>query len=88
ALGGAVENLAKVARPFTVTVEFMDAKGAVLETMTARVPETAPGARGEFQLEPTTAGIVAFRYRPLVMPPPAPARPAGPARPATPARKP
>jgi len=88
ALGGAVENLTKVARPFTVTVEFMDAKGAVLETMTAQVPETAPGARGEFQLEPTTAGIVAFRYRPLVMPPPAPARPAGPARPATPARKP
>ncbi|MFN5152945.1 MAG: hypothetical protein ACK5ED_00945 [Gemmatimonadota bacterium] len=88
ALGGAVENLAKVARPFTVTVEFMDTKGAVLETMTAEVPETAPGARGEFQLAPTTAGIVAFRYRRLVMPPPAPARPAGPARPATPVRKP
>jgi tetratricopeptide (TPR) repeat protein len=88
ALGGAVENLAKVARPFTVTVEFMDAQGTVLETMTAEVPETAPGARGEFALEPTKPGIVAFRYRPLVMPPPAPARPAAPARPTAPVRKP
>jgi hypothetical protein len=88
ALGGAVENLAKVARPFTVTVEFMDTQGTVLETMTAQVPETAPGARGEFMLEPTKAGIVAFRYLPLTLPPAAPARAASPARPATPVRRP
>jgi tetratricopeptide (TPR) repeat protein len=89
ALGGAVENLAKVARPFTVTVEFMDSTGVVLETMTAEVPETAPGARGEFSLEPTKPGIVAFRYRPLVMPPPTPARQTAPAaRPTAPVRKP
>ena len=79
-LGGAVENLAKVARPFTLTVEFLDATGGVVETMTATVAETASGARGEFQLEPTGAGIVAFRYRPLPMPPAAPARSAAPAR--------
>ncbi|MGA1310204.1 MAG: hypothetical protein ACO31W_09430 [Gemmatimonadaceae bacterium] len=88
ALGGSVENLAKMARSFTVAVEFMDTTGRVLETMTAQVPETAPGARGEFLLEPTTAGIVAFRYQPLAMPPAAPARPAGPARPAAPVRRP
>ena len=70
-LGGVIENLSRAAKPYTLTVEFLDAAGTVLETMTAEVASVAPGQRGTFELTATKPGVAAFRYKPLPVPTPA-----------------
>jgi hypothetical protein len=67
-LGGVIENLSRAAKPYTLTVEFLDAAGTVLETMTAEVPSVAAGQRGTFELTATKPGVSAFRYKPLPIP--------------------
>lgn len=64
-LRGTIENRAKAAKSYDVVVEFLDAAGTVVETMTANVPSVAVGAAGEFTLTATKPGIVAYRYQAL-----------------------
>ena len=46
-------------------MDFLDASGAVVQTMTAEVPPVEPNAMGEFTLEATAPGIVAYKYAPI-----------------------
>lgn len=65
ALSGVVENFTKAAKSFTVKMDFMDAAGNVLETLTAEVAGVKPGDRGTFELTATKAGVVAYKYEAL-----------------------
>jgi predicted Zn-dependent protease len=65
ALSGNIENLSKTARSFTLKMEFLDVAGNVVETVTTEVANVKPGERGTFELVPTAAGIVAYRYEAL-----------------------
>ncbi len=65
ALGGNVENRGKVAKAYTVAVEFLDLQGAVIESMTALVASVKPGEVGTFELTATKAGVAAYRYAAL-----------------------
>ncbi len=64
-LRGAVENRSKAAKGYSVTMDFLDATGAVVESVTTEVPSVEPGAMGEFTIEATTPGIVAYKYAPI-----------------------
>ncbi len=64
-LRGAVENRSKTAKAYTVTMDFLDASGAVVQSVTAEVPPVEPNAMGEFTLEATAPGIVAYKYAPI-----------------------
>ena len=46
-----------------ITVEFLDAKGAVVATQDAQVPALQPGANHEIKLTAQGAGIAAWRYK-------------------------
>ena len=65
ALSGVVENLGRTPKAYSLTVEFIDAAGTTLETMTAEVPTVAAGQRGTFELTATKPGVVGYRYKPL-----------------------
>jgi tetratricopeptide (TPR) repeat protein len=67
-LGGVIENLSRAPKGYSLTVEFLDAAGTVLETMTAEVASVAAGQRGTFELTATKPGVAAFRYKPLPVP--------------------
>lgn len=64
-LKGTIENRGKAARSFTLSVEFLNLAGEVVETMTAEVAAVAPGGMGEFEITATKPGIAAYRYAPL-----------------------
>ena len=61
-LTGMVENYSKVARAYTVSFEFLDIAGNVVEAMTAQIATVKPSEKGQFELIPTKPGIVAYRY--------------------------
>jgi len=65
ALGGVIENLGKAPKAFTVKMDFMDAAGTVVETVTVEVPAVKPGERGPFEMTATKPGIVAYKYEAL-----------------------
>lgn len=65
ALGGVIENSSKVAKAYTLKMDFLDTAGNVVETMTVEVPTVKPGERGNFELVPTKPGIVAYKYEAL-----------------------
>lgn len=73
-LGGVIENLSRAPKAYSLTVEFLDASGTVLETLTAEVATVAAGQRGTFELTATKAGVVGYRYQPLPVPAATPAR--------------
>jgi hypothetical protein len=62
---GRITNLGDAPASFTVNVEFLDAKGAVVTTGSATVPNIGPTAFQEFEIEGKGAGIVAYRYKPI-----------------------
>lgn len=64
-LRGNVENRGKTAKAYTVAMDFLDVTGAVVESVTFEVPAVKPAATGEFSIEATKPGIVAYRYSPL-----------------------
>lgn len=64
ALEGTIENFTRAQKTYTVKMDFLDTKGAVLETLSAEVT-VKPGERGTFALTPTRPGIVAYRYEAL-----------------------
>lgn len=62
-LRGAIRNKDKAAKSYTMTVEFLDAAGAVVGSQAVAVASVAPGAEGSFAAETTAAKAVAFRYK-------------------------
>lgn len=64
-LGGTIENKGKAAKSYSLTMEFLDTTGAVVESMTTSVENVAAGGTGTFSFQPTKPGIVAYRYKAL-----------------------
>src|SRR5690606_5220421 len=60
-----ITNLGEAPMSCNVEVEFLDAKGAVVSTGSAAVPNVAPTSFQEFEIEGQGAGIVAYRYKPI-----------------------
>ena len=64
ALHGLVTNFHdRPSAPLKLTVEFLDAKGAVVATQTVDVAAIEPGSSQVFQTSAIGAGIVAWRYK-------------------------
>jgi tetratricopeptide (TPR) repeat protein len=64
-LDGSIENRGRAAKAFTLEVSFLDATGAVVETVSTTTAEIAPNAVGEFSVTATKPGIVAWKYAPI-----------------------
>ncbi|HRQ79043.1 MAG TPA: tetratricopeptide repeat protein [Gemmatimonadaceae bacterium] len=64
-LNGTIENRSQAAKTYTVEMSFLDATGAVLETLTVTTESIAAGAVSGFELTATKPGIVAWRYKAL-----------------------
>ena len=62
-LRGAIRNKGTAAKSYTLTVEFLDMAGQVVETRTMPVANVAAGAEGTFTAETSAAKTVGFRYR-------------------------
>lgn len=52
-------------KTYTLTMEFLDAKGNVLGTQTASVGPVAPGSTEQFSVTLPSQDAVAFRYKPI-----------------------
>lgn len=64
-LTGTIENRSQAAKTYTVEMSFLDASGAVVETVTTTTESIAAGAVGGFEVSGTKPGIVAWRYKAL-----------------------
>jgi hypothetical protein len=64
-LGGTIANTTDAARPYTVTVEFVDKSGNVVASQDVQVPSVAAHSSATFSAAGSGAGIVAFRYKPI-----------------------
>jgi len=63
-LTGVATNSAKTpSKPIHLTVEFLDATGAVLESQGVDLAAVAPGGSQQFQAHAATKGAVGWRYR-------------------------
>jgi tetratricopeptide (TPR) repeat protein len=65
-LGGTITNSTDQAQTYTVKVDFLDVNGKVVTSQTTTVGPVQPGQSGRFTVTGTGAGVVAFRYAPLV----------------------
>ncbi|MCC7001500.1 MAG: tetratricopeptide repeat protein [Gemmatimonadaceae bacterium] len=61
-LAGQIENFTKAAKSYSLTMHFLDASGAVLESVTTEVAGVKAGDRGTFEIKATKPGIVAYKY--------------------------
>ncbi len=64
-LAGNIENRGKAPKAFSLTIDFLDAQGGVVESVTAEVAAVAAGKTGDFRMQPTKPGIVAYKYKAL-----------------------
>lgn len=64
-LTGTVANRGKTPKSYSVTMDFLDAQGNVVESVSATVPAVEAGGMGQFQLQPTKPAIVAYSYKPI-----------------------
>ena len=63
-LTGVATNSAKTpSKPIHLTVEFLDATGAVLESQGVDLAAVAPGGSQQFQAHAATKGAIGWRYR-------------------------
>lgn len=62
---GEIENRSRAAKTYTLTVEFLDLEGNVLETLSVTTDSAAPNASVPFSLTATQPGIAAWRYAAL-----------------------
>ncbi len=63
--GASLEGNTAAPKAQTFTVEFLDAAGNVVTTMTEEVDAIPQGERKTVRLQPQGEGIVAYRYKPL-----------------------
>ncbi len=64
-LSGTIENRGEAPASYTVEVEFLDARGAVVTTATVTVTDVPPNSAKEFRVEGKGAGLAAYRYKPI-----------------------
>ena len=64
-VAGTVHNKGTAAKAYTMTMEFLDKTGNVVDTQTVSVTEVAPNAKGRFSATSSKPGVVGFRYKPL-----------------------
>ena len=62
---GEIENRGRVAKTYTLEIEFLDLEGNVVETLSVTTASAAPNATVPFSVTPTRPGIAAYRYKPL-----------------------
>jgi tetratricopeptide (TPR) repeat protein len=65
-LGGTIENRGKSAKSYTIAVEFLDKTGAVVGSQSVTVGPVAPKASAPFKATAQAAGVVGYRYKPIV----------------------
>ncbi len=61
-LAGQIENFTKATKSYSLTMHFLDASGAVLESVTTEVAGVKAGDRGTFEIKATKPGVVAYKY--------------------------
>ncbi len=64
-LGGTITNHTATAQTYTMKVDFLDNKGAVVTSQQQVVGPVAPQSAGQFSITVTAPGITAFKYAPL-----------------------
>jgi tetratricopeptide (TPR) repeat protein len=64
-LTGTLENRGAAAKPYALTVEFLDKDGKVVATQRADVGSVAPKESKPFTVTADGPGVVAYRYAPL-----------------------
>jgi tetratricopeptide (TPR) repeat protein len=64
-LAGTIENRSTTPKTYTLAVDFLDAKGAVLVTETQTVGPVAPKGSKVFKIKNAKTGVVGYRYKPL-----------------------
>jgi tetratricopeptide (TPR) repeat protein len=64
-LGGTIENRSSTSKTYTLSVEFVDKTGTVIDTQTATVGPVAPKSTATFKLTSTKGGAFGYRYKPL-----------------------
>ena len=65
-LGGTIANHGTTAKSYTMNVEFLDKSGAVVGTSSVTVGPIAPKASAPFKATAQAAGVVGYRYKPIV----------------------
>ncbi len=65
-LVGTVENRSAASKSFTMSVDFLDAKGNVVFSETVPVGPVAPKGSKEFRVKTGKTGVAGYRYKPLV----------------------
>lgn len=65
-LSGRILNRTPKEQTYTISVEFLDKDGQVVDKATATVDKVRPNGSGSFSVAGTKPGIIAFRYAPLV----------------------
>jgi tetratricopeptide (TPR) repeat protein len=61
-MNGTIENRGQAAKAYTVEVSFLNLAGEAVETKSVTTESIAPNASGNFEIEATAPGIVAWRY--------------------------
>jgi len=64
-LVGTIENRDKTPKTYTLSVEFLDKSGTVVDTQTASIGPVAPKATGTFKVKSDKGGVYGYRYKPL-----------------------
>jgi tetratricopeptide (TPR) repeat protein len=64
-VSGTITNKGSAAKSYSLTLEFLDKAGTVLDTQTVSVADVAPNARGRFSATTAKPGVIAFRYKPV-----------------------
>jgi len=64
-LVGKIENRSTASKTYSLSIDFVDAKGNVLFTETASVGPVAPKASKEFTMKNAKTGVAGFRYKPI-----------------------
>lgn len=65
-LSGTIENRGTTAKSYTIQVEFLDRTGAVVGSQSVSAGPVAPKASAPFKAAATAAGVVGYRYKPIV----------------------
>lgn len=65
-LRGTIENLGTTPKTYTLVVEMLDRSGNVVATEQAEVGPVAPNGTGTFNVTGKAAGVIAYRYKPLL----------------------
>ena len=64
-IGGTIENRGTTPKTYTLTLDFLDKAGTVIDTQTVTVGPVAPKSSKTFTIESTKGGAYGFRYKPL-----------------------